>query len=169
MTQWRGLSGPFSSPALKQAIRPAVRTVPRKRRRESAKAVTGEILQMLLAKCASDSLRDIMDRAILMVAFASDCRWRSEIAGLRMVQLTEETPIEVPDSPPVLFGNSSWADQNDDRRGRRSRLSHRPACRGIECLADGHQDGHGKRVSGDRKVGNGLAPGARSAVDQRDP
>ncbi|MBA8801300.1 UNVERIFIED_ORG: hypothetical protein QE446_004645 [Rhizobium sp. SORGH_AS260] len=33
MTQWRGLSGPFSSPSLKQVIRLAVRAVPRKRRR----------------------------------------------------------------------------------------------------------------------------------------
>ncbi|RVT74345.1 site-specific integrase [Agrobacterium sp. CNPSo 2736] len=101
MTKWRGLSGAFSSPALKQAIRLAVRAVPRKRRRKSAKAVTGDILQMLLATCASDSLRDIRDRAILMVAFASGGRRRSEIAGLRMEQLTEETPIEVPDSPPL--------------------------------------------------------------------
>ncbi len=101
MTKWRGLSGAFSSPALKQAIRLAVRAVPRKRRRKSAKAVTGDILQMLLATCASDSLRDIRDRAILMVAFASGGRRRSEIAGLRLDQLTEEAPIEVPDSPPL--------------------------------------------------------------------
>ncbi|MEJ1177170.1 site-specific integrase [Agrobacterium sp. CMT1] len=101
MTKWRGLSGAFSSPALKQAIRLAVRAVPRKRRRKSAKAVTGDILQMLLATCASDSLRDIRDRAILMVAFASGGRRRSEIAGLRLEQLTEEAPIEVPDSPPL--------------------------------------------------------------------
>ncbi|MDH1271457.1 site-specific integrase [Rhizobium pusense] len=101
VTKWRGLSGAFSSPALKQAIRLAVRVVPRKRRRKSAKAVTGDILQMLLATCASDSLRDIRDRAILMVAFASGGRRRSEIAGLRLEQLTEETPIELPDSPPL--------------------------------------------------------------------
>ena len=36
-----------------------------------------------------------------MVAFASRGRRRSEIAGLRLEQLTEETPIEVPDSPPL--------------------------------------------------------------------
>ncbi|MBM7329843.1 site-specific integrase [Agrobacterium sp. S2] len=101
ITKWRGFSGAFSSPALKQAIRLAVRAVPRKRRRKSAKAVTGDILQMLLATCASDSLRDIRDRAILMVAFASGGRRRSEIARLRREQLTEETPIEVPDSPPL--------------------------------------------------------------------
>ncbi|MCD4659409.1 site-specific integrase [Rhizobium pusense] len=101
MTKWRGLSGAFSSPALKQAIRLAVRAVPRKRRRKSAKAVTGDILQMLLATCASETLRDIRDRAILMVTFASGGRRRSEIAGLRLEQLTEEAPIEVPNSAPL--------------------------------------------------------------------
>ena len=101
LTRWRGLDGAFASPALKQAIRLAVRAVPRKRRRKSAKAVTGDILQMLLATCASDGLRDIRDRAILMVAFASGGRRRSEIASLRVEQLTVEAPIELPDSPPL--------------------------------------------------------------------
>ncbi len=41
LTKWRGLNGAFASPALKQAIRLAVRAVPRKRRRKSAKAAQG--------------------------------------------------------------------------------------------------------------------------------
>ncbi|WP_080821274.1 site-specific integrase [Agrobacterium deltaense] len=101
LTKWRGLNGAFTSPALKSAIRLAVRAVPRTRRRKSAKAVTGDILAKLLATCTSDSLRDIRDRAILMVAFASGGRRRSEIAGLRLEQLTEEAPIEVADGPPL--------------------------------------------------------------------
>jgi integrase len=36
-----------------------------------------------------------------MVAFASGGRRRSEIAGLRLEQLTEEAPIEVPGGPPL--------------------------------------------------------------------
>jgi integrase len=36
-----------------------------------------------------------------MVAFASGGRRRSEIAGLRVEQLTEEPPIEVADAPPL--------------------------------------------------------------------
>ncbi|WP_161974304.1 tyrosine-type recombinase/integrase [Rhizobium deserti] len=77
----------------------AVRAVPRARRRKSAKAVTGVVLVKLLATCATDSLRDVRDRAILMVAFASGGRRRSEIARLRREQLTVEPPIEVPDRP----------------------------------------------------------------------
>lgn len=93
LTKWRGLEGAFASPALKSAIRLAVRAVPRQRRRKSAKAVTGDVLAKLLATCESDSLRDLRDRAILMVGFASGGRRRSEIAGLRTEQLTVEEPL----------------------------------------------------------------------------
>ncbi|TRA84265.1 integrase [Agrobacterium salinitolerans] len=101
LTKWRGFSGAFASPALKQAIRLAVRAVPRTRRRKSAKAVTGDVLAKLLATCAAGSLRDLRDRAILMVAFASGGRRRSEIAGLRIEQLSPEAPIEMPEGSPL--------------------------------------------------------------------
>jgi len=101
LTKWRGLTGAFSSPALKSAIRLAVRAVPRIRRRKSAKAVTGDVLAKLLATCATDNLRDVRDRAILMVAFASGGRRRSEISGLRVEQLSVEPPIAVADGPPL--------------------------------------------------------------------
>ncbi|MDR6821035.1 integrase [Neorhizobium sp. 2083] len=95
LTKWRGFDGAFASPALKSAIRLAVRATPRPRKRRSAKAVTGDVLAKLLATCSTDRLRDIRDRAILMVAFASGGRRRSEIAGLRKEQLTTEPAIEV--------------------------------------------------------------------------
>jgi integrase len=101
LTKWRGLNGAFASPALKSAIRLAVRAVPRTRGRKSAKAVTGDVLAKLLATCATDSLRDLRDRAILMVAFASGGRRRSEIAGLRKEQLTIEPPIPVENGTPL--------------------------------------------------------------------
>ncbi len=101
LTHWRGLDGAFTSPPLKAAVRLAVRAVPRTRRRKSAKAVTADVLSRLLATCESDSLRDLRDRAILMVAFASGGRRRSEIAGLRVEQLTIEAPIEQKDGPPL--------------------------------------------------------------------
>ncbi|MCA2411452.1 site-specific integrase [Rhizobium leguminosarum] len=101
LTRWRGFDGAFASPSVKSAIRLAVRAVPRTRGRKSAKAVTGDVLARLLATCATDSLRDLRDRAILMVAFASGGRRRSEIAGLRVEQLSPETPIETPDGAPL--------------------------------------------------------------------
>jgi integrase len=101
LTKWRGLEGYFASPALKSAIRLAIRATPRPRKRKSAKAVTGAILAKLLATCATGSLRDLRDRAILMVAFASGGRRRSEIATLRKDQLQLEDPIEVDSGPPL--------------------------------------------------------------------
>ncbi|MBY3326697.1 site-specific integrase [Rhizobium laguerreae] len=101
LTRWRGFDGAFASPSVKSAIRLAVRAVPRTRGRKSAKAVTGDVLAKLLATCATDSLRDLRDRAILMVAFASGGRRRSEIAGLRREQLTVEPPIPVENGTPL--------------------------------------------------------------------
>ena len=101
LTKWRGLSGAFASPALKSAIRLAVRATPRPRKRKSAKAVTGDVMARLLATCNTSSLRDIRDRAILMVAFASGGRRRSEVAGLRVEQLTNEAPIVVEGASPL--------------------------------------------------------------------
>jgi integrase len=95
LTKWRGLNGAFASPALKSAIKLAVRASARPRQRKSAKAVTGDVLSKLIATCRTDSLRDLRDRAILMVAFASGGRRRSEIAGLRKEQLAAEEPIQV--------------------------------------------------------------------------
>jgi len=99
------LSGAFASPVLKQAIRLAFRPVPRKRRRKSAKAVTGDILATLLAIGALDRLRHIRDRAILMVAFASwrppaqrDCR-----ASCRAVEARGTHRDTGQPSPPLVF------------------------------------------------------------------
>jgi integrase len=101
LTKWRGLEGAFASPALKSAIRLAVRATPRPRKRKSAKAVTGDVLAKLVSTCRTASLRDVRDRAILMVAFASGGRRRSEMAGLRREQLAVEPPITVDDGPPL--------------------------------------------------------------------
>ncbi len=102
LTKWRGLNGVFASPSLKSAIRLAVRANPRPRKRKSAQAVTSDVLAKLLGTCRTDSLRDVRDRAILMVAFASGGRRRSEIAGLRREQLTIEPSIAVEGGPPLL-------------------------------------------------------------------
>ncbi|TCL90761.1 integrase [Rhizobium sp. PP-WC-2G-219] len=101
LTKWRGLTGAFSSPSLKSAIRLAVRATPRPRKRKSAKAVTGDVLAKMLVTCATGSLPDLRDQAILMVAFASGGRRRSEVAGLRVEQLTAEPPVPVESGSPL--------------------------------------------------------------------
>jgi site-specific recombinase XerC len=120
--RWRSLDGVLASPALKSAIC----LVPRTRRRKSAKAVTCHVLTKLLATYRGDGLRDVRDRAILMVAFGAGGRRRSELA-LRVEQLTHEDPVttESDTALPALFlrlgrTKTSGGDQNEtvDRTGR---------------------------------------------------
>ena len=93
LTRWRGLEGSSSSPPVKSAIRLAVRASNRPRARKSANAITGDILGKLLATCSGEDLTALRDQAILMVAFASDGRRRSEVASLRTEQLVKQTPV----------------------------------------------------------------------------
>lgn len=93
LTRWRGLTGAFTAPSLKTALRLAVRATPRQRRRKSKKSVTGDVLAKLLATCAGDRLVDVRDRALLLTAFASGGRRRSEVADLRVEDLVDEEPV----------------------------------------------------------------------------
>ncbi|EEQ94429.1 site-specific integrase [Brucella intermedia] len=101
LTRWRGLEGAFSSPAVKSAIRLAVRAINRPPSRKSASAITGDILGKLLATCSGEDLTALRDRAILMVAFASGGRRRSEIAGLRVEQFVKQVPVTDDDGSPL--------------------------------------------------------------------
>lgn len=103
LTGWRGLKGKFNAPGLRSAIKLAVRASARPRARKSKKAVTADILATLLQACADDRLVDVRDRALLLMAFASGGRRRSEVSSLRVEQLIEEDPVPVdpkdPDGP----------------------------------------------------------------------
>lgn len=93
LTKWRGLRGKFNAPGLHSATKLAVRASARPRVRKSKKAVTADILAALLKACAGDRFVDVRDRAILITAFASGGRRRSEIASLRFEQIVEEEPV----------------------------------------------------------------------------
>ena len=93
LTRWRGLTGSFAAPSLKSALRLAVRASARPRRRNSKKAVTGDVLAKLLSTCAGERLVDLRDRALLLTAFASGGRRRSEIADLRIEDLVDEESV----------------------------------------------------------------------------
>lgn len=104
LTQWRGLQGKFNAPRLRNAMKLAVRASSRPRHRKSAKAVTVDVLTTLLKTCAGDRLVDVRDRALLMVAFASGGRRRSEVSSLRVEQLVEQDPVPAdPDHPDVAL------------------------------------------------------------------
>jgi integrase len=82
----RNLPSPFSAPLVRQARQKARRANARPRVPKSPKPVTREVLERLLATC-DDRLRGIRDRALLMLAFASGGRRRSEVTALNVVDI----------------------------------------------------------------------------------
>jgi integrase len=102
LTKWRGLRGKFNAPGLNSTLKLAVRASARPRGRKSKKAVTADVLATLLKVCAGEKLVDNRDRALLITAFASGGRRRSEISALRVEQLVEEDPV--PADPKVPDG-----------------------------------------------------------------
>jgi len=107
--RWRGVEGPFGNPAIRNALRLSIRAADRPPARKSAGAITRDILDSLLATCGRGRAIDLRDRALLLLAFGSGGRRRSEIARLRVDDLEERAPVSadpaaVPDGPtlPVL-------------------------------------------------------------------
>lgn len=97
--RWRGLECPFTAPQLRTAVRLAVRASARPRKRKSERAVTREVIDKLLATCVLHRLVDLRDRALLLVAFASGGRRRSEIAALRVEQVKKLEPVPAEPAP----------------------------------------------------------------------
>jgi integrase len=103
LTKWRSLRGKFNAPALQSAIKLAGRASTRSRARKSKRAVTADILSTLLKAAAGDRLVDVRDRALLLMAFASGGRRRSEVSSMRLEQLVDQEAVpsdpKDPDSP----------------------------------------------------------------------
>jgi hypothetical protein len=98
--RWRGLEGPFASPSVRNALRLAVRAADRPRARKSRSAITRDVLDRLLATCGRGRALDVRDRALLLLAFGSGGRRRSEIARLEVEDLENLEPVPAdPDAP----------------------------------------------------------------------
>ena len=123
--RWKGIEGPFGSPALRSAVRLAVRAAPRPRRRKSKRAVTRDVLDRLVATCTTDRLADTRDLAVLLLAFASGGRRRSEVARLRVEQLIDEPVVPLDQTDPkcptlpcvsIQLGRTKTGDADDEGR-----------------------------------------------------
>ena len=144
LTKWRGLEGDFAATSVRSALRLAVRAHARPRARKSQSAVTGDVLSQLLATCNTDRLADIRDRALLLTAFASGGRRRSELARLCVEDLIDEEPVrEIPADPnsrqmPCLIlrlGRTKTTAADDDARAV---MVGRPVAALKSWLAAGH-------------------------------
>ena len=89
--RWKGFA--LGSPAVRSAMRLAVRASARPKARKSKKAVTRDVIERLIATCSSDRFADTRDLALLLVCFASGGRRRSEVAKLRIEQLVDHDPV----------------------------------------------------------------------------
>ena len=79
----RNLTSPFAAPLVQQARQKARRANARTRAPKSPKPITRDILERLIDTCGI-SPRGNRDRAMLMLAFASGGRRRSEITALNV-------------------------------------------------------------------------------------
>ncbi len=125
LTQWRGQPGAFDAPGVRAATKLAVRASGRPRSRKSEKAVTADVLSALLKVIGNDRLVDVRDRALLLLAFASGGRRRSEVATLRREDIIDEEPVRSdpadPNSPllpclTIRLGRTKTAVADEDER-----------------------------------------------------
>ncbi len=123
--RWLGLEGPFSSPNLLGALRLAARAQRRPRGRKSAKPLTRDVLERLIVACDGNRLADRRDAALLLLAFASGGRRRSEIARLRFEDLIEREPVPADPAAPhgpklavlaLRLGRTKTASREEDER-----------------------------------------------------
>lgn len=86
----KGLQSPVNDPLVSQILSKARKASARRGKRvNKKKAVVKRILEQLLEQCASDSMIDKRDRALLLFGWASGGRRRSEIADATMDRLEE--------------------------------------------------------------------------------
>jgi integrase len=121
--RWQGLQNGLGAPTIRNALRLAVRANARLRRRKSQRPVTRDVLDHLLATCAGNRLADARDAAMILLAFASGGRRRSEVARLRVEHLSEQQPVPLdPDNPncgllpcmAIRLGRTKTAAADDD-------------------------------------------------------
>ena len=123
MHAWRGLEGPFGDGRVRTAIRLAVRAAARPRQRKSERAVTGDIVEKLLKTCWLNRPQDLRDRALILTAFASGGRRRSEVASLRVEDIVIEADVPADPSDPnsprlpcrrIRLGRTKTTQADDD-------------------------------------------------------
>lgn len=83
----KNLPSPFEAPVLRQARTKARRANARPRAPKSQNPITRDVLEAMLRTCGT-TLRDTRDRALLMTAWASGGRRRSEMSALRRADVS---------------------------------------------------------------------------------
>ncbi len=128
----RGEKGPFATPSLKEAVKRAAKAADRPRARNSRRAITRNILEDLLDTCTDGGPAALRDRALLLAAFGSGGRRRSELASLKVKQLIAEDSVPADPTDPgsrmlpcmtIQLGRTKTSDAED---GAQVKLIGRP-------------------------------------------
>ncbi len=120
MHRWRGLDGAFGDGQVRTALRLSARAAARPPTRKSERALTGDLIEAMLRTCWMNRPIDRRDRAILLLAFGSGGRRRSEVAGLRIEDVRFEADIPSGDTAAPLpaaslrLGRTKTTDASDD-------------------------------------------------------
>ncbi len=86
----------FEERAVRVALKTAIKASPRVRKKKSQKPVTVEVLKTALKTLNLNSPRGRRDRALLLVAFGSGGRRRSEVSDLRIEDVSPAIPSVAP-------------------------------------------------------------------------
>lgn len=123
--QWRGLESPIRAAGVRKALGLAARAAVRPKGRKSRRALTRDIVDCLTATCRSTRLSDVRDLGLLLVAFTSGGRRRSEVAGLRVEQLIPQPPVLADPTKPesgslpclvIQLGRTKTTSADEDNR-----------------------------------------------------
>jgi integrase len=98
--RWRGFESATSAPRVRTALKLAIKAANRRPQRKSERAIVRTVLSDALERCYERTLAGRRDRALLLVAFASGGRRRSEIAALRVEDVIEEAPVPADPAQP---------------------------------------------------------------------
>jgi len=90
----QGYANTVSVDAVKAVVSKVKRTGSRLRRPHSRKPITRDVLDLLLQQCDPSRLVGKRNRAILLTAFSSGGRRRSEISKLKVENLIQEDPVD---------------------------------------------------------------------------
>ncbi|MEO1151672.1 MAG: tyrosine-type recombinase/integrase [Pseudomonadota bacterium] len=85
----KDLEGVFENPAIRTALKAAVKASDRKKEKQSLKPITIDVLEAMLKTCDRYRANGRRDYALLLVAFGSGGRRRSEMGALRIEDMKD--------------------------------------------------------------------------------
>lgn len=164
--QVHGLANPCQDGAVRELLSRTRKAYARRGEQPQKKeALTRDVLELLLATC-DDSLRGLRDKALLLFAWSSGGRRRSEVTGADMRHLRAVGPQDYVYTLAHSKTNQSGLDAPENHKPITGRAAH--ALRAWLAAADIREGAMFRRIRKGGHVGEPLTPAAvRDIVRQR--